>query len=89
MPSATAVTSPLLLTVAMASSSDDHVRVGFAIPEPPASITNAVTVAVAPGPARTSELGDSVREAATCWIVTVAVPVAEPEVAVMVGRTVS
>ncbi len=84
-PLPTAVTSPLLLTIAMLASLDDHVRSGFAISEPPASNTDAVTVAVAPGPARTSELVYSVTEAATCATVTDAVPVAEAEVAVTVA----
>ena len=52
---------------------------------PPASFTSAVTVSVSVGPARTSVLGESVSEAATCWTPTEVVPTAEPDVAVIVA----
>ena len=84
-PLATAVTTPLLLTVTVLSSLDDQVRLGLTISEPPASFTVAVTVAVSPAAANTSESGDSVIETATCWIEAFALADAEPEVAVMVA----
>ena len=64
VPTATVVTTPVLPTVAMDGSSDDQVRVGLAIAEPPASVTVAVMSAVTPRPPRTSGLGHSVIEAA-------------------------
>jgi hypothetical protein len=44
----------------------------------------AMTVAVSPGAANTSESGESVIETATCWIDTFELADAEPEVAVIV-----
>ena len=85
-PLATAVTSPLLLTVTPAVSLDDQVRLGLGISEPPASRTVAMTVAVSPGAANTSESGESVIETATCWMEAEALADAEPEVAVMVAE---
>lgn len=41
-------------------SPDDQVRLGFVISAPPASMPDAVTVTVAPGPAKTTALGDTV-----------------------------
>jgi hypothetical protein len=67
------------------SSLDDHIRLGLAISEPSASRTIAVTVAVSPAAANTSESGDSVIETATCWMEVEAFADAEPEVAVMVA----
>ena len=83
-PIATAVTRPAF-TVTMFTSPDDHVRVEFIIVEPPASATEATTVAVAPIPAITTALGDTVIAAATCWTVTAAVPVTVPDVALIVA----
>jgi hypothetical protein len=44
----------------------------------------AMTVAVSPGAANTSESGESVIETATCWIDAFELADAEPEVAVIV-----
>ena len=66
------------------SSLDDHVRLGLGISEPPPSKTVAVTVAVSPGAANTSESGESVIDTATCWIEAFALADADPEVAVIV-----
>jgi len=68
------------------SSLDDQVRLGLAISEPPASRTVAVTVAVSPGAANTSESGESVMDTATCWIEAEAFAEADPDVAVMVAE---
>ena len=85
-PLATAVTSPVLFTAAVVVSLDDQVRVGLtAITEPSASFTVAVAVAVSPGVTNTSESGESVIEAATWSTVTAAVPLAKPDVAVIVA----
>jgi len=76
----------VLFTVVVVVSLDDQVRVGLtAITEPSASFTVAVTVAVSPGVTNTSESGESVIEAATWATVTAAVPLAGPEVAVIVA----
>ena len=66
-------------------SLDAQVRLGLAISDPPASRTVAVTVAVSPGAANTSESGESVIDTATCWIEAFALADAEPEVAVIVA----
>ena len=79
-------TTPVLLTVAMPSSSDDHSRLGLAISEPAASITVAVTVAVSPGSASTTAEVYSTIDAAACSTVTEALSDAEPEVAVIVAE---
>ena len=69
----------------MVVSLDAQVRLGLAISDPPASRTVAVTVAVSPGAANTSESGESVIDTATCWIEAFALADAEPEVAVIVA----
>ena len=70
--------------MAVVVSLDDHVRFGLVTSEPPASRMVAMTVAVSPGAANTSESGESVIETATCWIDAFELADAEPEVAVIV-----
>ena len=59
---------------------------GLVMFQPPESVTVAVTVAVSPGPDSTREFGDSAIVAATCCTTAVAVPDADPEVAVIAAE---
>jgi hypothetical protein len=70
----------------MVVSLDDQATLSAGISEPLASRTVAVTVAVSPTPASTSESGESVIDTATCWMEAEALADAEPEVAVMVAE---
>ena len=67
-------------------SLDDQATLSAGISEPLASRTVAVTVAVSPTAANTSESGESVIDTATCWMEAEALADAEPEVAVMVAE---
>jgi hypothetical protein len=67
-------------------SLDDQATLSAGISEPPASRTVAVTVAVSPTAANTSESGESVIDTATCWMEAEVLADAEPEVAVMVAE---
>jgi hypothetical protein len=84
-PFATAVTSPEDETVAISVSDDDHVTVAPAITDPPASFTVAVRVSVPPMVPNVTESWESSMVAGTWETVTAAVPVAAPEVAVIVA----
>ena len=64
VPSATAVTSPAVETVATEALDVAHIRVGFEITVPPASLTVAVRVAPSPIEVKVWLVGDSVIEAA-------------------------
>ena len=83
-PLITPVTSPADETVVMAASEDDHVTVAPDITDPDASFTVALNVTVSPMDAKVFVLGETVTVVGTWPIVTEAVPVAEPEVPVIV-----
>ena len=83
-PLLTAVTSPADETVAMAASDDDHMTVAPDITDPDASFTIALNVTVSAIDAKLLVVGDTVTVVGTWPIVTEAVPVAEPEVPVIV-----
>ncbi len=83
VPSATAVTSPAAETVATEVSDVAHVTVGFEITVPPASLPVATREAVSPIDVKLRLVGDRVSDIAT-WL-TVAVPLTDPDVAVMVA----
>ena len=85
VPLATAVTSPDEETVAIVVSDEAHVTVAPDMVVPPASFTVAVILIVSLHSENVCELGDSVTLDATCVMVTTAVPLAEPEVAVIVS----
>ena len=85
VPLATAVTSPEEETVAIVVSDEAHVTVAPDISVPPASFTVAAIVTVSPHSENVCELDDSVTLDATCVMVATAVPLAEPEVAVIVS----
>jgi hypothetical protein len=70
----------------MVVSLDDQATLSAGISEPLASRTVAVTVAVSPTAASTSESGESVIDTATCWMEAEALADAEPEAAVMVAE---
>jgi hypothetical protein len=72
--------------VTVVVSLDDQATLSAGISEPLASRTVAVTVAVSPTAANTSESGESVIDTATCWMEAEALADAEPEVAVMVAE---
>jgi len=84
VPLVTAVTSPADETVATEASDDDHVTVAPDITDPDASFTVALNVTVSPRDAKLFVLGETVTLVGTWPIVTEAVPVAEPEVPVIV-----
>jgi hypothetical protein len=84
-PSATAVTNPVDETVTTPVSDDDQSTVASAIELPPASVTVAVSVSVSPMTPNVTESRESSRVAGSWATVTAAVPVAEPEVAVIVA----
>ena len=85
VPLATAVTSPADETVAIVVSDDAHVTVAPEIAVPPASLTVAANVTVSPMDAKDFVLGDSATLDAVWVTVTTAVPLADPEVAVIVS----
>ena len=85
VPSATAVTSPAVDTVATEASDVAHVTVAPEITDPPASFTVAVSVAVSANEAKLRLVGDRVTDHATRVTVVVAVALTDPEVAVIVA----
>jgi hypothetical protein len=85
VPFAIAVTSPADDTVAFVVSEDAHVAVAPVIVLSLASFTLAVIVAVSPNDAKLRLVGDRVTELAPWDTVTVAVLLAEPDVAVIVA----
>ena len=85
VPSATAVTSPAAETVATEVSDVAHVTVGFEITVPPASLPVATREAVSPIDVKLRLVGDKVSDIATWLTVAVAVPLTDPDVAVMVA----
>ena len=85
VPSATAVTNPAAETVATEALDVAHVTVGFEITVPPASRTVATRVAPSPADVKLRLVGARVTDWATWLTVTVAVPLADPDVAVMVA----
>ena len=85
VPLATAVTSPADETVAINVSDDAQVTVAPEIAVPPASLTVAASVTVSPMDAKDFVLGDSATLDAVWVTVTTAVPLADPEVAVIVS----
>ena len=85
VPLATAVTSPLDETVAISVFEEIQVTEASPIALPPESLTVVVRVAVSPAVMNVSESLEIVRVEADCATVTAAVPLAEPEVAVMVA----
>ena len=85
VPLVTAVTRPADETVATPEADDDHVTVAPDITDPDASFTVALNATESPMDAKVFVLGDTVTLAATWPNVTEAVPVAEPEVPVIVA----
>ena len=85
VPFATEVTSPADETVAMDESDVAHVTGAPEITDPAASFTVADSWVVSLNKANVSTVSDNAMLAATCPTVTAAVPVAEPEVAVIVA----
>ena len=85
VPSVTAVTNPAVETVATEALDVAQVTVGFEITVPPASVTVATTVAVSPADVKLTLVGARVTDWATWLTVTVAVALADPDVAVMVA----
>ena len=81
----TAVTSPAAETVATEVSDVAHVTVGFEITVPPASLPVATREAVSPIDVKLRLVGDRVSDIATWLMVAVAVPLTDPDVAVMVA----
>jgi hypothetical protein len=84
VPSPTEVTRPVEDTVVTAASDVAHVTVTPGIAVPPASFTVTVRVAVSPNDKNASTVSDSSRLAGTATV-TAAVPLADPDVAVMVA----
>ena len=84
-PVAIPVTSPAEDTVAMDEFDVPHVTVAPDIVLPTASLTVAVRVTVSPTDVKVLVFGDSVTVEAVCDTVTVAVPLAEADVAVIVA----
>ena len=85
VPAAIAVTSPADETVATEASDVAHVTVGFEITVPPASLPVATREAVSPIDVKLRLVGDRVSDIATWLTVAVAVPLTDPDVAVMVA----
>jgi len=81
----TAVTRPAAETVATEISDVAHVTVGFEITVPPASLPVATREAVSPIDVKLRLVGDKVSDIATWLTVAVAVPLTDPDVAVMVA----
>ena len=84
-PLVTAVTSPADETVAVASLDVAHVTVASGITDPSASLTVALNATVSPTDDRELVLGETSTVDGTWPTVTEAVPVAEPEVPVIVA----
>ena len=85
LPSATEVTNPADETVATEVLEDDHVTVAPEITDPPASFTVATSDAVSLTDTKLRLVGESVMLAAAWVTVTAAVPLTDPDVAVMVA----
>ena len=85
VPLATEVTSPDDETVAIVVSEDAHVTVAPEIAVPPESFTVAASVTVSPMDAKDFVLGERVTLDAEWVTVITAVPLADPEVAVIVS----
>ena len=85
VPSMTAVTRPSAETVATEASDVVHVTVGFEITVPPASLPVATREAVSPIDVKLRLVGDRVSDIATWLMVAVAVPLTDPDVAVIVA----
>ena len=85
VPAATAVTSPADETVATDAADVDHVTVAPDMADPPVSFTVALSVTVSPNDAKVVVLGETSTVDTTCPTVTADVPVAAPEVAVIVA----
>jgi hypothetical protein len=84
-PVATAVTSPADETVAMDVLEDAHVTTESGRTFPPESFTVALSVAVSASDTKESELGDTSTVIVSSPTVTEAVPLAEPDVAMIVA----
>ena len=85
VPFATAVTRPAAETVATDEADVVHAAAAPEITSPSASFTVTLTVAVLPSAAKLSEVGDSSTLEAGFVIVTNAVALTEPDVAVIVA----
>ena len=86
VPLVTAVTSPAAETGAMDAAEVDHVTVAPDITDPPVSFTVALSVTVSLNDAKVVVLGETSTVDTTCPTVTADVPVAVPEVAVIVAE---
>ena len=84
VPLVTAVTSPADETVATPEADDDHVTVAPDITDPSSSFTVALNATVSPRDDKELVLGETSTVDGTWPTVTEAVPVAEPEVPVIV-----
>ncbi len=84
VPLVTAVTRPADETVATPEADDDHVTVAPDITDPSSSFTVALNATVSPRDDKELVLGETSTVDGTWPIVTEAVPVAEPEVPVIV-----
>jgi hypothetical protein len=83
VPFATAVTSPALLTVAVAAADVAHVKAVPLTVLPPASRAVAVNCTVEPSEVSVDGVGVTVTDEATCATVAVAVPANDPIIAVI------
>ena len=86
VPPATDVTNPTEETIATVESDVVHVTVASVTSVPVASLTVAVSCVVSPSASNASTESDNTRLAADCATVTFAVPLAEPEEAVIVAE---
>ena len=84
-PLVTAVTRPADETVATPASEDDHVTVASGITDPSSSFTVALNATVSPRDDKELVLGETSTVDGAWPTVTEAVPVAEPEVPVIVA----
>ena len=85
VPSAMAVTNPADETVETEALDVAHVTVGFEITVPPASLPVATRVAVSPIDVKLRLVGERVSDIATWLTVAVAVPLTDPDAAVIVA----
>ena len=85
VPLPTAVTRPVLSTVATAASSDSQANCASGISFPLASNALAASLTVSPRTARVNSVGPMITESAACNTVTAAVPEAAPALAVIVA----
>ena len=85
VPSETAVTNPAAETAATEASDVVHAMVGFEMIFPAASVTVVTRVAVSPADVKLRLVGDKLSDIATWLTVAVAVPLTDPDVAVMVA----